>query len=122
MVFPTEIEFTLPRGYMDPDGSLHKEGTMRLATAADEILPLKDPRVQSNPAYLTVIVLSRVITKLGGLPDVTPKTIENLYAADVSYLQAVYQRLNADGKANVRAICPQCDQQFDVEMNTLGEA
>jgi len=84
MAFQTEIEFRLPRGYMDEDGTLHHEGVMRLATAADEILPLKDPRVQSNPAYLTVIVLSRVVTKLGGLPDVNPRIIENLYASDVS--------------------------------------
>jgi len=81
MAFQTEIEFKLPRGYMDEGGMLHQEGTMRLATAADEILPLKDPRVQSNPAYLTVIVLSRVVTKLGGLPDVNPRIIENLFAS-----------------------------------------
>lgn len=122
MAFQTEVEFTLPRGYMDADGTLHREGVMRLATAADEILPLKDPRVQANPAYLTVIVLSRVVTKLGGLADVNPRVIEGLYASDVSHLQALYQRVNSDGQASVRAVCPQCEHEFDAGVNGLGEA
>ncbi len=120
MTFATEVEFTLPRGYMDSDGTLHREGVMRLATAADEILPLKDPRVQTNPAYLTVIVLSRVITKLGGVPDVNPRVIENLYATDVSYLQSLYQKINSDGKTH-KVVCPNCEHQFDPEGNGLGE-
>lgn len=122
MAFQTEVEFTLPRGYMDGDGNLHREGIMRLATAADEIGPLKDPRVQSNPAYLTVIVLSRVITKLGELPDVNPRIIENLYASDVSYLQSLYQQINSDGGAAVKVVCPQCEHEFDAGVNGLGEA
>ena len=122
MAFQTEVEFTLPRGYMESDGSLHREGVMRLATAADEILPLKDPRVQSNPAYLTIIVLSRVITRLGGLPDVNPRIIENLYASDVSYLQALYQEINSDGKSATRVVCPRCEHEFDAGGNGLGEA
>lgn len=122
MAFQTEVEFTLPRGYMDGDGNLHREGMMRLATAADEILPLKDPRVQSNPAYLTIIVLSRVITKLGGVPDVNPRIIENLYASDVSYLQSLYQQVNSDGKTAMKAVCPQCEHEFDAGGNGLGEA
>src|SRR6185436_14823172 len=97
MTFQTEIQFTLPKGYMSTDGTLHKEGVMRLATAADEILPLKDPRVQQNPAYLTVILLSRVITQLGSLADIHSGVVEGLYAADLSYLQALYQDLNGDG-------------------------
>lgn len=113
MPFQTEVEFTLPRGYMDADGTLHKNGVMRLATAADEILPLKDPRVQSNPAYLTVIVLSRVVTKLGGVPDVNPRVIEDLYAADVSYLQSLYQKLNSDGRSAYKVVCPNCEHQFE---------
>jgi hypothetical protein len=121
MAFQTEVEFNLPRGYMDGDGTLHREGTMRLATAADEILPLKDPRVQSNPAYLTIIVLSRVITKLGGLPDVNPRIIENLYASDVSYLQSLYQKINSDGRAS-KVVCPQCEHEFEAGVNGLGEA
>jgi hypothetical protein len=120
MPFQTEVEFRLPLGYMDSDGTLHRDGVMRLATAADEILPLKDPRVQGNPAYLTVIVLSRVVTRLGNLPDVNPRIIENLYASDVSYLQALYQKLNSDGKVPV-VVCPNCEHQFEAAM-ALGEA
>ena len=123
MAFQTEVEFTLPRGYMDEGGTLHQEGVMRLATAADEILPLKDPRVQSNPAYLTVIVLSRVITKLGGLPDVNPRIVENLYASDVSFLQSLYQRINtnSNGNGHKRVSCPNCNEEIEVEDHSLGE-
>jgi hypothetical protein len=123
MAFQTEVEFTLPRGYMDEGGMLHQEGVMRLATAADEILPLKDPRVQSNPAYLTVIVLSRVITKLGGLPDVNPRIVENLYASDVSFLQALYQKINTNGNGNGhrKVACPNCNEEIEVEDHSLGE-
>jgi len=95
MAFQTEYEFTLPRGYLDNSGTLHKEGVMRLATAADEILPLKDPRVQQNPGYLTVILLARVVTGLGGLPAVDTRVIENLYTADLAYLQDLYERINS---------------------------
>ena len=123
MPFQTEIEFRLPRGYMDEDGTLHHEGVMRLATAADEILPLKDPRVQANPAYLTVIVLSRVVTKLGGLPDVNTRIIENLYASDVSYLQSLYQKLNSNGNGNGhrKVACPNCSEEIDIGDQILGE-
>ena len=123
MPFQTEVEFTLPRGYMDDGGMLHQEGVMRLATAADEILPLKDPRVQANPAYLTVILLSRVITKLGGLPDVNPRIVENLYASDVSYLQALYQKINTNGNGHAarRVSCPNCNEEFEAEDSGLGE-
>lgn len=94
--FQTEIEFDLPKGYVDESGTLHRHGTMRLATAADEILPLRDPRVQQNEAYLAVIVLARVITRLGSLPDVHPGVIEGLFASDLAYLQRLYERLNGD--------------------------
>ena len=90
----TEYEFTLPLGYVDQDGELHRDGTMRLATAADEILPLKDPRVRANEAYLIVILLSRVVERLGALPQITPKVIEGLFAADLAYLQYLYNRIN----------------------------
>jgi hypothetical protein len=90
----TEYEFTLPIGYQDEEGTLHREGTMRLATAADEILPLRDPRVQANEAYLIVILLSRVVTRLGLVSQVNPKVVENLYAADLAYLQDLYNRVN----------------------------
>lgn len=92
--FITEFEFTLPIGYCDADGTIHRQGVMRLATAGDEILPLKDHRVQANPAYLPVIVLSRVIVKLGSLDMVTTRVIEELFAADFSYLQQLYNRIN----------------------------
>jgi hypothetical protein len=85
--FQTEVEFTLPKGYLDPTGVLHKHGIMRLATAADEILPQRDPRVQQNPAYLSIIVLARVIVKLGVLSDIDTKVVENLFASDLDYLQ-----------------------------------
>jgi hypothetical protein len=97
-MFQTEVDFTLPKGYLDSDGVLHREGVMRLATAADEILPLKDPRVQQNPAYLTVIVLARVVLRLGSVPDVNTKVVEGLFASDLNYLQNLYERLNGDAE------------------------
>jgi hypothetical protein len=113
-VFRTEVDFMLPLGYLDADGTLHRDGTMRLATAADEILPLKDQRVQQNPAYLVVILLSRVITRLGGVSQITPKVIENLYAADLARLQALYNELNRlDGGPLVT--CPNCAHKFQTE-------
>jgi hypothetical protein len=116
----TEYEFVLPIGYQDADGTLHREGTMRLATAADEILPLKDGRVQSNQAYLIIILLSRVITRLGGLNQINPKVIEGLYAADLAYLQEFYNRINRAGKAAVGATCPKCEHSFEMELNNSG--
>jgi hypothetical protein len=93
--FQTEVEFELPKGYLDETGTLHRRGTMRLATAADEILPLRDPRVQQNEAYLAVIVLSRVITRLGSLSDIHTGVIEGLFASDLAYLERLYETLNA---------------------------
>lgn len=90
----TEFEFTLPKGYLDDEGNVHRYGVMRLATAMDEIVPLRDPRVKSNPAYATVIILSRVITKLGGLDEVTPVIVEQLFACDLNYLQKFYRHIN----------------------------
>ena len=94
--FQTEIEFELPKGYVDESGTLHRRGTMRLATAADEILPLRDPRVQQNEAYLAVIVLARVVIRLGSLAEVHTGVIENLYASDLAYLQRLYEKFNND--------------------------
>jgi len=119
-MFQTEFEFTLPLGYADAEGTLHRSGVMRLATAADEILPLKDPRVQANEAYLIVILLSRVITRLGSLGQVNPKVIEGLYAADLTYLQEFYNRVNRNGNAQVDAVCPKCEASFPVELNRAG--
>jgi hypothetical protein len=122
MMFQTEYDFTLPLGYVDADGNLHREGVMRLATAADEILPLKDPRVQGNEAYLTVILLSRVVTRLGSVGQLNPKLVESLYACDLAYLQEFYNRINRVGKAVVAAACPRCAYEFSVEMQATGES
>jgi hypothetical protein len=119
-MFQTEYEFALPMGYADEDGNLHREGTMRLATAADEILPLKDPRVQKNSAYLVVILLSRVITRLGGVNPITPKIIEGLFAADLAYLQNLYNEINQVDNGHLPVTCPQCQHAFEVERPLLG--
>lgn len=121
MPFRTEFEFTLPKGYVDEEGNLHNKGVMRLATAADEILPMKDPRVEANPAYLTVILLSRVITKLGTLERINPKTIENLFASDLAYLQTFYRTINENGTGRMKVACPKCDHEFEVEAEPPGE-
>jgi hypothetical protein len=105
-MFQTEFEFTLPCGFLDHEGTLHRDGVMRRATAADEILPLKDPRVQKNEAYLIVILLSRVVTRLGSLPAINPKVVEDLFATDLAYLQALYNRINALEDRN--DACPHC--------------
>lgn len=106
---------------MDSTGNLHNKGTMRLATAADEILPLKDPRVKSNPAYLTVILLSRVITKLGSLENLNPTIIENLFASDLAYLQDFYSKINESAANEIQAVCPRCGHKFDLEGVEPGE-
>ena len=119
-MFQTEYEFTLPLGFVDNEGNLHREGVMRLATAADEILPLKDPRVQKNQAYLIVIILSRVISKLGSVAHINPQVIEGLYAADLAYLQEFYNRINRNGKASAQVVCPNCEQGFEMELGEAG--
>ena len=116
----TEFPFTLPVGYSDSEGNLHKNGVMRLATAFDEIAPLKDPRVQSNPAYLLIILLSRVIIKLGTLEHINPKLVEGFFSGDLEYLQNFYRRINENGNNLVRTQCPHCEQQFDLEISSLG--
>jgi hypothetical protein len=118
----TEFEFVLPRGYVDAKGNAHREGMMRLATAADEILPLRDPRVQANSAYLVVILLSRVITRLGSVDPINPKVIEGLFAGDLSYLQEFYNRINGNGTAAFKVVCPHCNQSFEAELESLGES
>ncbi len=90
----TEFEFTLPKGFLDGDGNLHRKGVMRLATAMDEIVPLRDPRVKMNPAYATVIILARVITKLGAVEQISPAIVERLFAKDLDYLQKFYRQIN----------------------------
>lgn len=119
-MFQTEFEFTLPCGYLDEDGTLHRDGVMRRATAADEILPLKDPRVVKNSAYLVVILLSRVLTRLGGVAQINPKVIENLYATDLAYLQNLYNEIDRLDNDQEMAICPQCQHEFSLEGQGVG--
>jgi hypothetical protein len=111
----TEFEFTLPKGYVDKDGNLHREGVMRLANAKDEIAPIEDPRVHRNKAYLVIILLARVITRLGELKSVNPNVIENLFSADLAYLQDFYRRINEDGDSRLRLQCPECDCEFEMD-------
>jgi hypothetical protein len=119
MLLQTEHEFTLPGGLVDDDGTLHRDGTMRLATAADEILPLSDPRVQKNPAYLSLILLSRVVTRLGTLERITPKTMESLFAGDLAHLQDLYNHVNGLAGSE-EIVCPACDHAFAREPVGLG--
>jgi len=119
-MFRTELEFTLPCGYLDEDGNLQKEGVMRRATASDEILPLRDPRVQKNPAYLVVILLSRVITRLGSLEQINPKVIESLYATDLAFLQNLYNEINRLEAEQHSVTCPQCQHVFQPEASAVG--
>jgi hypothetical protein len=112
----TEFEFVLPRGYVDREGNIHKRGVMRLATANDEIAPLRDPRVRQNQAYLTIILLSRVITRLGSLPEVNPAIVEGLFSADMAYLQTLYRRINENTSTEVTATCPECGHRFEVDI------
>lgn len=118
----TEFPFTLPVGYVDQDGNVHKEGVMRLATAMDEIAPLRDLRVRANQAYLAIILLSRVIVRLGNLPAVTTNVVENLYAADLAYLQALYRQINETGKSLIGITCPECNARFELDLAELGGA
>jgi hypothetical protein len=118
----TEHEFTLPLGYLDKEGGLHKTGIMRLATAADEILPQRDERVRGNPAYLTVIVLSRVIVRLGDVQHINTGTIENLFAADLEYLQDLYNTINQVAVDAVDVACPRCTDRVAVPREQLGES
>lgn len=119
MPFQTEFTFVLPRGYVDGNGTLHREGIMRLANAGDEILPMRDPRVQQNPGYLSIILLARVITKLGGLPAVDTKVIENLFTMDLAYLQDLYQRVNSMEAPLYKGVCPHCNKELDVPLNFM---
>ena len=121
MTLQTEFEFTLPRGYVDADGNLHKQGRMRMATAMDEIAPLRDLRVKGNQAYLAIILLSRVITKLGSLPEVNTGVMEKLFSADFAYLQDFYRRINENGTATISTACPECNHKFEVELGNPGE-
>jgi hypothetical protein len=115
----TEFAFTLPKGYVDADGRVHREGTMRLATARDEIEPLRDAQVRSNEAYLTVLLLARVVTRLGDLSEISPEVIEGLYAADFDHLQRLYERLNTNGEVVGSVKCPECAHEFEVDLSQV---
>ncbi|MBD9726758.1 hypothetical protein PV755_45050 [Streptomyces caniscabiei] len=120
----TEFPFELPRGYVDEAGNVHREGVMRLATARDELIPLRDVRVQENPAYLSVVLLGRVITRLGNLPMVHDGIVENMFASDLAFLQDFYRQVNAEGHTRAAVECPHCSEPFEVELggSRLGES
>lgn len=115
----TEFEFELPRGYLDEHGELQRAGAMRLATAMDEIAPLSDPQVKSNAAYLVIVLLSRVVRRLGSIEEVTPRVIEGLFAADLAYLQAFYQQINETGHSRIVRACPHCGKAIEVDLAAL---
>ncbi len=119
MAFQTEFDFVLPKGYVDADGVLHRNGTMRLANASDEILPLRDPRVQQNPAYLTIILLTRVITSLGTVRPINTNVIEKLFTIDLAYLQDMYERINSMDMPYYKSICPHCGKELEVPINFM---
>lgn len=115
----TEHRFRLPRGYVDGEGTIHRDGVMRLATARDEILPLSDYRVQSNRAYLVIVLLSRVVTKLGDIERINVDIIENLFSTDLAYLQEFYRKINEEqGTPKHHVACPKCAHEFDIDMAT----
>lgn len=119
----TEFPFLLPRGYVDSSGTVHRDGVMRLATARDELVPLRDDRVRENPAYLTVVLLGRVVTRIGTIDDVHAGIIENLFASDLAFLQDLYRRVNQEGHTRAAVTCPSCSHEFAVDIagGRLGE-
>lgn len=120
----TEFGFLLPRGYVDADGTVHRDGVMRLATARDELVPLRDDRVRENPPYLTVVLLARVITRIGSITDVHAGIVEDLFATDLAFLQDLYRRVNTEGHTRATVACPACEHRFalDIAGGRLGES
>ena len=120
----TQFEFELPRGYVDDSGVVHRRGAMRLSTARDELVPLRDVRVRENPAYLSVVLLGRVITRLGTLPMVHDGIVENMFASDLAFLQDFYERINAEGHTLASVTCPNCSEDFEIDLggSRLGES
>lgn len=123
-VLRTEFPFQLPRGYVDEQGTVHRDGVMRLSTARDELIPLRDVRVQENPAFLSVVLLGRVITRLGTLPLMHDGIVENMFASDLAFLQDFYRQINAEGHTRAAVNCPHCSEPFEVELggSRLGES
>lgn len=121
----TEFSFELPRGYVDAAGTVHRSGVMRLATARDELIPLRDDRVRENSAYLSVVLISRVLTRLGGVEEVHPGIVEDLFASDLAFLQDFYRRINSEGHTRASVTCPSCREDFAVDIaggGRLGES
>lgn len=118
-MFKTEFEFTLPKGFVDRDGNLHKKGIMRLATAKDEIAPLQDHRVRNNESYMIIILLSRVITKLGDLKNVDTSTVEQLFSSDLDFLQRFYQKINSEESSDVKIKCPHCENDIVIGLDEV---
>ncbi|MCA1702730.1 MAG: hypothetical protein LC808_05445 [Actinobacteria bacterium] len=112
----TEFSFVLPRGYVDESGTVHRSGVMRLATARDELVPLRDDRVRENPPYLSVVLLARVITRLGTIEDIHGGIVEDLFASDLAFLQDLYKRINAEGHTRAAVTCPSCRHDFDIDL------
>ncbi|MBO5550350.1 MAG: phage tail assembly protein, partial [Lachnospiraceae bacterium] len=113
----TVYDFTLPKGYLDGSGELHRNGKMRLATAGDEISATRDPRVLSTPSYLTIVILSKVITEIEGVQSVSATLVEKLFTADLAFLQDMYQRINDIEPPVLTAVCPDCGKTFEVPLN-----
>jgi hypothetical protein len=120
----TDFRFVLPRGYVDANGIVHREGVMRLATARDELVSQRDDRVRENPNYMSVVLIGRVVTSLGTIEDVHAGLIENLFASDLAFLQDLYRRVNQEGHTHARVACPHCDSEFTVDFagSRLGES
>jgi hypothetical protein len=117
----TEVPFTLPQGYADAAGTIHRDGVMRLATARDEIEPLRDAAVRTNGAYLSVLLLARTVMQLGDLPaeQLTPELIQDLYAVDFDHLQRLYERVNSSEEVVGTVTCPTCSSAFEVDLAGL---
>jgi hypothetical protein len=115
-VFQTTFDFVLPRGYVDADGRVHREGTMRLATARDELVPLLDPKVRENDAFLSLVLLARVVTKLGDVPTIDDQVMGGLWATDLAFLQDLYRQINSEGHTLIEVTCPSCATDFAVDM------
>lgn len=117
----TEFSFTLPRGYIDATERVHRHGVMRLATAKDEIMVQQERIVQENSAYGALVMLSRVISRLGSLNSVTPEQLEGLVLQDISYLREFYNRVNQQGNTHIPTQCPHCDAEFNMRLELAGE-
>ena len=120
MQMQTVYPFTLPKGYIDAEGNLHREGRMRLATAGDELGALRDARVKADESYLNTIILSKVIVELGTLQEITPEVIEGLFIADMEFLQNMYDTINRAEKPQIQVTCPHCGKKFVDIINFQG--